>query len=162
MFVQGVESSYFCYLGPHAKFRNPRTTFEITTPVRPNIAKCSDGILIFFESQESIQKFGISNQPEERKKERKKERGDKNAKSYGHLRFCLQLKGSAHTPLRPRVVLLPSLCFAPHAWPCHKDLYGHMFPLQITGRFPQPYISSMVKLMLHTENQILRLPASAF
>ena len=25
---EGVKSSYFCYLGPHAKFRNPRTTFE--------------------------------------------------------------------------------------------------------------------------------------
>jgi hypothetical protein len=30
-FVKAVESSYFCYLGPYAKFRNPWTTFEITS-----------------------------------------------------------------------------------------------------------------------------------
>ena len=26
-FLEGVKSSYFCYLGPCAKFRNPRSTF---------------------------------------------------------------------------------------------------------------------------------------
>ena len=31
----GTESSYFCDLGPHAKFRNSTTTFQNTPPFRP-------------------------------------------------------------------------------------------------------------------------------
>ena len=33
-FFKGMESSYFCYHGPHAKFKNPRKTFE-NTPLCP-------------------------------------------------------------------------------------------------------------------------------
>jgi hypothetical protein len=36
----GVEYSYFCYLRPHAKFRNPRTTFQNTPLFPQKIAKC--------------------------------------------------------------------------------------------------------------------------
>ena len=38
--------------------------------------------------------------------ERKKEEREKNAKYYGHLRFCLQPKGSARTPLIPIAFLI--------------------------------------------------------
>ena len=37
-FVFKSECSYFCYLGPHTKFQNPRTTFQNTPPVRPNMS----------------------------------------------------------------------------------------------------------------------------
>jgi hypothetical protein len=33
----GKKIKYFCYLGHHAKFRNPRTTFEITPLFRPKM-----------------------------------------------------------------------------------------------------------------------------
>ena len=31
-------NAHLCYLGPHAKFQNPRTTFKYTPPVRPNMS----------------------------------------------------------------------------------------------------------------------------
>ena len=34
-FCGGLGSLYFCYIGPHAKFRKPRTTFEITPLCAP-------------------------------------------------------------------------------------------------------------------------------
>ena len=37
--------------------------------------------------------------------EREKERREKNSIYSGHLRFCLQPKGSARTPLGPKVSL---------------------------------------------------------
>ena len=57
-FFQGVESSQFCYLGPHVKFLNPRTSFEMTPLFRPKMPQCGGvgwvsefvlliGILIF-------------------------------------------------------------------------------------------------------------------
>ena len=39
-FFQGVESSQFCYLGPHIKFRNPMTSFDITPLFRPKMPQC--------------------------------------------------------------------------------------------------------------------------
>ena len=39
-------------------------------------------------------------------REREKERKRKNAIYSGHLRFCLQPKGSARTPLGPKVHLM--------------------------------------------------------
>ena len=49
-FFQGVETSYFCYFGPHAKFRSPRTTFEITPLCAPkySIVRGVKGVPEFF------------------------------------------------------------------------------------------------------------------
>ena len=58
IYFQGVESSQFCYLGPHVKFLNPRTSFEMTPLFRPKMPQCGGvgwvsefvlliGILIF-------------------------------------------------------------------------------------------------------------------
>ena len=50
----GLGSLYFCYIGPHAKFRNPRTTSQ-NTPFSTQKSH-STGVPIFPPEKEEIMK----------------------------------------------------------------------------------------------------------
>ena len=44
------KSHNFCFLGPNAKFRNPRTTFEVTPPCAPKYSVVWGANLLLLES----------------------------------------------------------------------------------------------------------------